>query len=79
VKTTKELYGIDPKVLANMTYKEVLDLKRQAAEHISKEAKEKLFKLPQIGYLEEASEYNATIKEAKKALKYIKLWQDEIK
>ena len=82
MKTTKELYGIDPTEFKTMLYPEVLLIKDQASNQIYTDAHTEQFK---IGYhplsvkdKERVAELQVIGNEANKALSYIKLWQEEL-
>jgi len=82
MKTTKELFGLDPRMFKRMTYESVLALKRAEIERKLKAAHEETFA---IGFysltaeeLARVQELNAQVKEGNKALEYVRLWQDEM-
>lgn len=79
MKTTQQLYDIDPTQFADMLYPDVLAAKRAAAEKKYRDACDERFGLP---YNKESfdrkGELDVLIKEADKALDYITLWEDEL-
>jgi hypothetical protein len=82
MKTTKELYGIDPKTFKGKFYEEVLTIKRKEMEERRNSAIMETYK---IGYMNltdkqktRIAKLDAIILEANKALKYIRMWQDEM-
>ena len=80
MKTTKDLYGIDPKEFVDMLYPDVLKLKLEAMEKKNNIAKKEQIHLPynMEGFLRD-SELNQEIKANDRALEYLELWINEIK
>jgi len=78
--STREHFRIDPKQFKDMTYTQVLDVKRKAAEEAYKRACKVYFGLPLTKeYEEEANEANREMLRHKKSLEVITLWQEEMK
>jgi len=82
MKTTQQLYGLDPKQFNGMLYIEVLALKRTEMERRKTDAHVEAFKIgfSNLSIADKAriAELDVVTKEAEKALKYIRLWQDEM-
>lgn len=79
MKTTKQLYDVDPTQFAYMLYPDVLDLKEKAAKARHDTACIEKFQLPlDKSSIERDAELNTVINEATKALGYIKLWKEEL-
>lgn len=79
MKTTKDLYNVDPTQFRTMLYPDVLAIKKTAAEKIYKDANTEMFNLPyKKTSVPRAAELDIDIKKANKALKYICLWQEEL-
>ena len=84
MKTTQELYGLDPKKFKDMLYVDVLALKEKAARANYDEANSIQFN--EIGFKALTEEQAERVKEvqkdsdnAKEAIKFITMWQDEMK
>lgn len=82
MKLTKELYGIDPAMFWDMKYGEVLELKEQSMKTKKERIVAELF---EIGFYplqdfekERCAELEEELKEANKALDYVKFWQQEM-
>ena len=82
MKTTQELYDLDPRQFKGMLYEDVLALKRIQAERIAGDAHTESFK---IGFYPLSVADKARVKElqgisaeAEKAIKYIRMWQNEL-
>ncbi len=79
MKTTKDLFHIDPKQFRHMLYPDVLAIKKEAAEKIYMEANTEIFSLPyNRSSIDKATKLAIEAKKADKALGYIRVWQDEL-
>lgn len=80
MKTTKEIYNIDPTKFATMLYLDVLEAKKIAAVRKFRAAYTEMFALPyDKSSLKRRAELQVIADVASKALEYIELWQQEVK
>jgi uncharacterized lipoprotein YehR (DUF1307 family) len=76
-KGTKEVYGVDPKELADMSYKKATRLKYEYAKAKKKEIVKKMFSNSQMPY-EEVSKLNMELNKIEKAIELAELQLEEI-
>lgn len=79
MKTTKDLFDIDPLQFATMSYIEVIDLKEEAASAMYNAAVTELFGLGFSGKNAiRSAELDLIIGKSGKAADYMKLWREEV-
>ena len=79
MKTTKDIYDIDPEKFATMLYPDVLAAKKRAALQKFRAAHIESFALPHNKTsLERKGELDVLSKEASKAIDYTEMWQEEL-
>jgi len=77
-KSTKEVYGVDPKVLANMSYKDATQLKLEYANKKYKEVADKIFQAKHDTPYEELVQLDMELNRLSKAIALCELQLEEI-
>lgn len=75
--STEELYGVSPKVLANMTYKNALETKKQGLLKRKRRVADEMFLA--TDYDTEVAPLQVSLKKVTKALQLVDLQLEEIK